>query len=65
MTLIMRLLKYTYVDGTVTANLLVKLEELDMEVDVTELEREPLSDPNHEIVKIYIRRWNSNCKLTC
>ena len=61
----MRLLKYTYVDGTVTANLLVKLEELDMEVDVTELEREPLGDPNHEIVKIYIHRWNSNCKLTC
>ena len=49
----MRLLKYTYlhVDGTVTANLLVKLEELDMEVAVTELEREPLGDPNHEIVK--------------
>ena len=59
----MRLLKYTYVDGTVTANLLVKLEEVDMEVDVTELEWEPLSDPNHEIVK-NIHRCNSNCKLT-
>ena len=39
-----------YKDGTVTANLLVKFGE----PDVTELEREPLDDPNHEIVKIYI-----------
>ena len=51
MILIMRLLKHTYIDGSVTANLLVKLEELDMEGDVTELVREPLGDPNHEIVK--------------
>ena len=59
MTLIILFLKYR--DGTVTANLLVTFGE----PDVTELEREPLGGPNHEIVKIYIRRWNSNCKLTC
>ena len=36
-----------YKDGIVTANLLFKLEELDMKVDSTELERETLGDPNH------------------
>ena len=29
----------------------VRLEELDIEVDVTELEREPLGDPNHKTVR--------------